>query len=52
MDEDLVVDQQKARSLDIPAADTGAGSIELPGLMGNRKWWNTIVDIVRARSTE
>ena len=47
-----MVDQQKTRSLDIPAADTGAGSIELPGLIGNRKWWNTIVDSARAHLTE
>ena len=27
----------------ILAADTGAESSELPGLMGNREWWKTIV---------
>ena len=40
--------------VNILAADTGAESSELPGLMGNREWSKTIiiVDSVRACSTE
>ena len=38
--------------LGILAADTGAGSSELPGLMGNWERWKTIVDSARACSTE
>ena len=38
--------------INILAANTGAESSELPGLMGNRERWKTIVDSARARSTE
>ena len=38
--------------INILAADTGAERSELPGLMGNREQWKTIVDSARARSTE
>ena len=40
--------------MNILAADTGAGSSEVPGLMGNQERWKTIVDSAhaRARSTE
>ena len=38
--------------INILAADTGTERSELPGLMGNREQWKTIVDSARARSTE
>ena len=41
-----------AFGIDILAADTRAGSSELPELVKNREHWKTIVDSARARSTE
>ena len=35
--------------INILAADTGAERSELPGLMGNRERWKTIVDSARVR---